>query len=63
MYVFSPDSSLSRECQFLPPLKVLCKNCRLKTGNRHVSSLYQYIVGLHDQIYLHKDVLISSNFS
>ena len=36
---------------------------RLRTGNRHVSSLYQYIVGLHDKIYLYKDVLISSSFS
>ena len=28
-----------------------------------MSSLYQYIVGLYDKIYLYKDVLISSNFS
>jgi hypothetical protein len=27
-----------------------------------VSSLYRYIVGLHDKIYLNKDGLISSNF-
>jgi hypothetical protein len=61
--LFSPDRSLSRECQYLPSLKVLGKDCRLRTGNRHMSSLYQYIVGLHDKIYLYKDVLISSNFS
>jgi hypothetical protein len=35
----------------------------LRTGNRHVSSLYRYIVDLHDKIYLYKDVLKSSNFS
>ena len=64
-YVFSPDSSLSRKCQYLPLLKVqvLGKNCWLRTGNRHVSSLYRYIVGLHDKIYLYKDVLISSTHS
>ena len=28
-----------------------------------MSSLYRYIVVLHDKIYLYKDVLISSNFS
>ena len=61
--LFSPDSSLSRDCQYLPALKVLGKDCRLRTGNRHMSSLYQFIVGLHDKIYLYKDVLISSNFS
>ena len=61
--LFSPDSSLSRECQYLPPLKVLGKDCRLRTGNRHVFSLYRYIVGLHDKIDLYKEVLISSNFS
>jgi len=44
-------------------LKVLGKDCRLRTGNRHVSSLYRYIVGLHDKSYLYKDVLIYSNFS
>jgi hypothetical protein len=27
-----------------------------------MSSLYQYIIGLHDKIYLYKDVLISSIF-
>ena len=60
--LFSPDSSLSRECQYLPPLTVLGKDCRLRTGNRHVFSLYRYIVGLHDKIYLYKDALISSTF-
>ena len=28
-----------------------------------MSSLYRYIVDLHDKIYLYKDVLKSSNFS
>jgi hypothetical protein len=49
--LFSPHSSLSRECQYLPSLKVLGKDCRLRTGNRHMSSLCQYIVGLHDKIF------------
>jgi hypothetical protein len=46
----------------MPPLKILGKECRLRTGNHHycVSSLYLYIVDLHDKIYLYKDVLISS---
>jgi hypothetical protein len=45
------------------PKQGLQVHCWLRTGNRHVSSLYGYIVGLHDKIYLYKDVLISSNFS
>jgi hypothetical protein len=44
-------------------VQVLGKNCRLRTGNRHMSSLYRYIVCLHDKIYLYRDVLISSTHS
>ena len=67
VHIFTWQFSIER-VSISVTLKVLCKDCRLRTGNCHwklspVSSLYQYIVGLHDKIYLYKDVLISSSFS
>jgi hypothetical protein len=44
-------------------IRKVCISILVNFVVRHVSSLYRYIVGLHDKIYLYKDVLISSNFS
>jgi hypothetical protein len=61
--LFSPDSYLSRECQYLPLLKVLGKDCQLRIGNVTSVQFISIYLSLHDKIYLYRDVLISSSFS